>query len=79
MSKSALKRAVKEAGGQSHLARICGVKQPTVWGWLNTGRGTLPAEYVLKVEAATGIDRHALRPDLYPIEAPTPAAQDEAA
>ena len=62
-------------GNQSELARICGVKQPTVWGWLNKGRGVLPAEYVLKVEEATGIARHELRPDIYP----PPKSQAEAA
>jgi DNA-binding transcriptional regulator YdaS (Cro superfamily) len=55
-------------GNQSELARICGVTQPTVWGWLNKGKGVLPAEYVLKVEAVTGIPRHVLRPDIYPCE-----------
>lgn len=52
-------------GNQSELARICGVSQPTVWGWLNKGRGILPAEHCLKVEAATGISRHELRPDVF--------------
>ena len=64
---NALHRALDALGGnQSELARICGVKQPTVWGWINKGRGLLPAEYVLKVEAATGIARHELRPDIFP-------------
>ena len=53
---------------QSELARICGVSQPTVWGWVNKGRGIIPAEYVLAVEKATGINRSALRPDLYPLD-----------
>lgn len=53
-------------GNQSALARICGVSQPTVWGWFNKGRGILPGEYVLAVERATGVSRHVLRPDLYP-------------
>lgn len=30
----------------------------------------LPAEYVLRVEAATGICRHNLRPDIYPVDMP---------
>ena len=53
---------------QSELARICGVSQPTAWGWVNKGRGIIPAEYVLAVEKATGINRSALRPDLYPLD-----------
>lgn len=41
----------------------------------------LPPEHVLKVEAATGISRHELRPDIYPPEeqaAPPPASGPEA-
>lgn len=53
---------------QSELARICGVSQPTVWGWVNKGRGMIPAEYVIAVENATGVSRHALRPDIYPAQ-----------
>ena len=29
----------------------------------------MPAEYVLRTEAATGVSRHDLRPDIYPREA----------
>lgn len=54
-----------EKPNQSELARICGVAQPTVWGWINTGRGFLPPEYALKVEAALGVSRHELRPDVF--------------
>lgn len=61
----ALREAVGRAGSQAALARICGVKQPSVWAWLKQGK-TLPAEHVLGVESATGISRHRLRPDLYP-------------
>ena len=68
MSKPGLQLALDKAGSQSRLAEICGVSQPTVWGWINRGRGMLPAEYVLKVEDATGLPRHELRPDLYPVE-----------
>lgn len=64
---SALKRAVAKLGSQGAMARLCGVKQPSVWGWLHK-MGQLPAEHVLKVEAATGISRHALRPDIYPVD-----------
>ena len=63
----ALKRAVDAAGGQASLARAVGVSQPSVWHWLNKS-GRLPAEYVIPTEAATGVSRHELRPDLYPAE-----------
>lgn len=49
------------------MARICGVRQPSVWAWLRGGK-SLPAEHVLKVEAATGVSRHELRPDIYPAD-----------
>lgn len=74
----ALDRAVKIAGGQSAIARRLGVSQPTVWAWLNGGQ--LPAEHVLAVEAATGVSKHALRPDIYPDESDAgTAALDHAA
>lgn len=61
----ALQLAVERAGSQSEFARICGVGQPAVWKWLDSGK-RLPAEHVLKIEAATGVSRHDLRPDIYP-------------
>jgi DNA-binding transcriptional regulator YdaS (Cro superfamily) len=74
MENTPLQRALAAFNNnQSEMARICGVSQPTVWGWLKTGRGLLPGEYVLKVEAATGISRHELRPDIFGVE-PSQAA-----
>jgi DNA-binding transcriptional regulator YdaS (Cro superfamily) len=68
----ALISAVDHAGGQSALGRICGVGQPAVWKWLQSSK-RLPGEHVLAVEAATGVSRHHLRPDLYPLDlAPGP-------
>ncbi len=55
-----LERAVEVAGGVSSLARVIGVSQPAVSGWKR-----VPPERVLAVEAATGIPRTELRPDLY--------------
>ena len=66
----ALTDAVRIAGGQSALARICGKSQPAVWKWLQSSK-RLPAEHVIAVEAATRISRHALRPDIYPPEYPS--------
>lgn len=62
-------RAVRLLGGQGATARAVGVKQPSVWGWLQNGKVT--AEYVLPLERATHgeVTRHELRPDLYPLEA----------
>lgn len=65
--------AVDKLGGQNATARLIGVSQPSVWRWLRQRR-PLPAQHVLTVEAATGVSKHDLRPDLYPREvAPAPA------
>lgn len=61
----ALRIAVLRAGTQDAFAELCGVAQGTVSRWLNITR-QLPAEHVLTVEAATGVSRHDLRPDIYP-------------
>lgn len=53
-------------GNQSKLARICGCTQGAVWQMLNKPQPMLSVQYVLKVEAALGIPRHHLRPDVYP-------------
>ncbi|WP_394652352.1 transcriptional regulator [uncultured Sphingomonas sp.] len=69
----AVREAIRLAGSQSELARRVGTSQATVWKWVNSGLAVTP-KLVLKVEAATGISRHDLRPDLYPREAtPRPA------
>jgi len=66
----ALQLAVDLAGGQSAMGRICKKTQPTVWKWLQTSK-RLPPEHVLAVEADTGVSRHLLRPDIYPLSLPT--------
>jgi TorA maturation chaperone TorD len=55
-----LDEAIRAAGGVGALARKIGISQPSISNW-----GRVPAERVLAVEAATGIDRSVLRPDLY--------------
>lgn len=74
-SDSPLCRAVRAAGSQSAFGRLLNKRQSVVFGWLKDEK-PLPAEHVLKVEEATGISRHDLRPDLYPREA-TPAPQGD--
>ncbi|WP_245892275.1 transcriptional regulator [Novosphingobium guangzhouense] len=61
--------AVEIAGSQSALARMAEVSSTAVWKWVQSSK-RLPAEYVLRVEAATGVSRHHLRPDIYPVEMP---------
>jgi DNA-binding transcriptional regulator YdaS (Cro superfamily) len=61
----ALSQAVNRIGSQAAMGRLLGVSQAAVWKWLEEGMA-LPAEHVLKVERATNVLRHDLRPDLYP-------------
>lgn len=68
----ALRKAIGVIGSQSALAALLGITQGAISRWLARG-SSLPAEHVLKVEAATGISRHDLRPDLYPRETEAPA------
>jgi TorA maturation chaperone TorD len=55
-----LDEAIRVAGGVGALARKIGISQPSVSNWAR-----IPAERVLAVEAATGVSRGVLRPDLY--------------
>lgn len=63
----ALQAAVARAGSQSALARVCGVSQAAVWKWIQRGK-RLPAELCLVVERETGVSKHSLRPDIYPLK-----------
>ena len=71
--RATLQRAVELAGSQTALAAICVCTQGNIWQILNDDRRKLPAEYVLRIEAATGVSRHDLRPDLYPLAEQVPA------
>jgi TorA maturation chaperone TorD len=62
-----LSEAIQAVGGVSELARRIGISQPSVSNW-----DKVPAERVLAVEAATGVERMRLRPDLYQ----TPSVRD---
>ena len=65
-----LDQAIRSAGGVGALSRRIGVSQPSLSNW-----SRVPADRVLLVENATGIDRTLLRPDLY--AAPDARAVDE--
>jgi DNA-binding transcriptional regulator YdaS (Cro superfamily) len=56
--------AINRAGGLQPLADACEVTYQAVQRWRRTAR--VPAERVLAVEAASGVARERLRPDLYP-------------
>jgi TorA maturation chaperone TorD len=60
MREPGLSEAIRAAGGVSELARQIGISQPSVSNWIR-----VPAERVVSVETATGVDRAILRPDLY--------------
>lgn len=60
MRNPGLDEAIRAAGGVGALARKIGISQPSVSNWSH-----VPAERVLSVEAATGVSRVTLRPDLY--------------
>ena len=60
MSDPGLDEAIRAVGGVTELARRIGISQPSVSNW-----SRVPAERVLSVEAATGVARAILRPDLY--------------
>ncbi len=55
-----LARAIDKAGGVAELARKIGIAQPSVSNW-----NRVPAQRVIAVEAATGVSRRELRPDLF--------------
>jgi TorA maturation chaperone TorD/DNA-binding transcriptional regulator YdaS (Cro superfamily) len=55
-----LTEAIEAVGGVTELARRIGIAQPSVSNW-----DQIPADRVIAVEAATGVARMRLRPDLY--------------
>ena len=65
-----LDQAIRAAGGVGALSRRIGISQPSLSNW-----SRVPAERVLLVENATGVDRALLRPDLY--ATPDAGAVDE--
>jgi len=60
---TALEKVVDKLGSYAALGELIGRSREAVRHWEQ-----LPAEFVLKVEEATGVSRHALRPDIYPLE-----------
>lgn len=73
-SVEALEEAIKKCDdSQAELARrITGertppIKQQHVWNWLNRDK-VVPPEVVIDIERETGVSRHRLRRDVYPVE-----------
>ncbi|MCL9653552.1 helix-turn-helix domain-containing protein [Pseudomonas protegens] len=66
--REALAKAIDLAGGQTAFAVLVStperpVSQQLVSYWLK--KGELPAEFVLRVEIKTGVQRESLRPDVF--------------
>ena len=59
-----IEKAIRDAGSEAKLAAKLGCTQPAVNGMRRAGR--VSAEMAVKLEEAMGIDRHDLRPDLWP-------------
>ena len=59
-SSMSIKAIIKKAGGPSHVARLLGIHHSAVIRW-----GKVPDHHVVRFEAATGIPREELRPDLF--------------
>jgi TorA maturation chaperone TorD len=72
MTDLGLEEAIRVAGGVGALAKKLGISQPSVSNWAR-----VPAERVLLVEAATGVSRATLRPDLYAEHAGTAGEVEE--
>ncbi|HGY9633870.1 YdaS family helix-turn-helix protein [Pseudomonas putida] len=69
MSTEAMASAVKAVGSQTALAKTLGCTPQNVQRMCATGR--VPPKHVLRIEAASGVSRCLLRPDLYPEEPST--------
>lgn len=72
MDMTPLDRAIAAAGSQYALATALGIKSPSISGWY--GRKRIPVERCIAIEAATGVSRHDLRPDVF---GPAPANDAE--
>ncbi len=71
----ALRKAIETAGSQTALAEAVGTTQPRVSEWLNEA-GQASAVFALRIEQATGVSRHDLRPDVF---GEAPAREDAGA
>jgi len=71
MNPTALDLACDHAGSQLGLARLLGIRSPSISEWRRRGR--VPAERCAAIEAATEgkVTRYDLRPDVFGSTAPT--------
>lgn len=70
--KTPIQKSIEIVGGQTALARSCGVRYQAVQKWIKKSR--VPAARVLDIERATKgrVTRYELRPDIYPKEDTAP-------
>lgn len=73
INQTPLERAIAQVGSGAALATITGVTPMAVSYWKVRG---IPAHQVLRIESATGVSRHQLRPDIYPEPLTTMEAED---
>ncbi|WP_281536442.1 transcriptional regulator [Parasutterella excrementihominis] len=59
-AKTALKKAIKKAGGQSALARKLGISQQSIQQWV-----VVPLKRVKQVSEITGVPCEELAPELF--------------
>lgn len=59
-AKTALKKTIKKAGGQSALARKLGISQQSIQQWV-----VVPLKRVKQVSEITGVPREELAPELF--------------
>ncbi|MDY7560183.1 YdaS family helix-turn-helix protein [Pseudomonas sp. 10B1] len=60
---------VKVMGSQTAISKVLGCTPQNVQKMCATGH--VPAKHVLRIEAASGVSRTEIRPDLYPAAPPT--------
>ncbi|NWO05803.1 MAG: helix-turn-helix domain-containing protein [Alteromonadaceae bacterium] len=65
MTNCVFDQVVECLGTKVEVARVCGIRPPTLQGWTR-----IPAHHVLALEAAIkekggDIDRYSMRPDIY--------------
>ena len=64
--RAALAAAINAAGSAAELARRLGISPEAVCQW----KGKVPVNRVIAVEAATGVPREHLRPDVFAVPRP---------
>lgn len=64
--RAALLAACDAVGGEARLAELIGKTRSHVSTWKL--RGMIPPEQAIPIERVSGVSRHVLRPDLYPVE-----------